>query len=180
MISKSDTVDDVELGGFVDAITGVVESITGPINSVAVTDTFSPCEASRVYLRRVPVLAVTSVKEYRGSTTYTLTNQPVGSATDVYGYSLDDASYGVVVRRSVASVEVPFGDIVVVTYTAGYATVPANVRLAALELIRENWVGSKNPGRRPPAEQQWDVNGFYVPQGIRELLRPNAAMPGIA
>lgn len=180
-LSKTDTVDDTELQGFVEAITAVVESITGPIAATSYTESIDGGE-STIALRHLPVVSVTSITEYQGNNAVTLTEAttPAG-ATSGLNYSLDKAT-GVITRLSGPGWAYPFfvgTRNIVVTYTAGYATAPANVRLAALELIRENWTQSKNGGRRPQTDDGYTINGWFVPNRVHELLRPNAQIPGI-
>jgi hypothetical protein len=97
-----------------------------------------------------PIISVSSLTEMIGFTQYTLTQQAIGSATDNYGYTIDDAREGRITRRGVGSIAVPFGyavhantnsvrGSVLITYTAGRANPSDNIRMAAKELIRYMW-----------------------------------------
>lgn len=129
----------LELQGFIAAATTVIEDIVGHVVSVTFDEFYDGGNTS-INLRALPVLSIASITEIIGITGYTITPQPVGFAVDNYGYTLDVPRTGRVTRRSAGSVPYPWyqnvGNIEVV-YTAGRASVPANIRLATLELIRD-------------------------------------------
>lgn len=140
-LNKADTSYQAELQGFIDAATGIFTYHCGPIAATSFTEnwTITPGQ-SQINLLQCPVLSIQSVIEYVGLTAYTLTEQPRGSTVNNYGFSLDMPSGGTLVRRSSSGMPCAFiGDEVVVTYTAGRATIPPEVRLAALEDIRGLW-----------------------------------------
>ncbi|GAC1373718.1 MAG: hypothetical protein NVSMB4_00580 [Acidimicrobiales bacterium] len=147
-IPATDTSNDVELQGFMDTASAIVGYEAGPITQTTFTETYTP-SGSRIMLRQVPVVSVTSVVEYLGRISYTLTSQPPGSTVDNYGYSLDIPDAGLLVRRGGAGTETNFwGSPVVVVYVAGLATTPPDIRLAALEDIRDLYQQSQQ-GQRP-------------------------------
>lgn len=139
------TVDDSELQGFIDAAEIEVQKLAGDVDSATYSETYDGGDVS-IYLRHRPVISVTSITEIIGSLTYTLSLQPPGQSVDAWGYSLDDPLSGKVVRRSAAGQPWRFtpgiGN-VFVTYTAGRTVVPANIRLATLELIEHWWQRSQ-------------------------------------
>lgn len=136
-IPDTDTSHDVELGGFIDAATAFISYIAGDVIPADYTETYETYRADTILLRHVPVLQVTSVTEYIGVMSFTLTEQPPGQTVDNYGYSLDLPSAGLLVRRSAVGTRTPFlGPNVMVTYTAGRATVAGDIRMATLEDIR--------------------------------------------
>ncbi len=65
---------------------------------------------------------------------------------------------------------------VVVTYTAGSATVPADVSEATLIVVLHLWESQRGRARRPrfaPSDADLDLPaGFAFPAAARELLRP--------
>ena len=172
--------DTTELQGFIDAATGVVEDYVGHVVNVSVTEVHDGGDVS-IWLRETPVVSVQSITEVIGLIPYTLTEQPVGSPVDNFGYTLDDPASGMVVRRSAGSSPFPFFDNVgnvTVTYTAGRASVPANVRLGTLELIRHMYERGQQ-GMRPaygaPADEAYGPTpaGYLVPNRVKELLQPS-------
>lgn len=128
-----------ELQGFITAAQVVIEDIVGHVVP-ATFDEFYDGGNTSISLRHLPVLSIASITEIIGITGYTITPQPVGSPVDNFGYTLDVPKTGRVTRRSAGSAPYPWyqniGNIEVV-YTAGRTSVPGNVRLAMLELIRD-------------------------------------------
>lgn len=185
----ADTSQDAELAGFIDAAAKMIENVTGPITPNTYTEVHDG-GAAKLALRRVPVISVTSITEYVGLTGYPLTLQPLGATNDNYGYSLDDPITGVITRRSSAGILSPFmggRSAVTVTYIAGRATVPANVRLAALELIREMWSSTQrgnSSGRPIPGSDDTANEPVYVsadlPPMVRRLLMGEQAPQALA
>lgn len=176
---------------YIDACTVVVEDVVGPVIPVQITEIHSGGDTS-IWLRRRPVLSVVSITELIGMTAYTLTEQPVGQAVDNFGYSIDDAVNGKIVRRSAASTPFPFygntGNITVV-YMAGRDTVPANIKFGLLELLRLAWQYGQQ-GNRPPfgalsaagaaEESSVTPTGFLVPNRVKEFLQPSLDLPVFA
>lgn len=147
-IPDTDTSHDVELGGFIDAATSFIQYVAGDVISASYTETYETWRADTIMLRHVPVLTVTSVTEYIGVMAYTLTSQPPGSTVDNYGYSLDIPEAGLLIRRSAVGTRMPFlGPTVVVSYTAGRATVSGDIRMATLEDIRGLYQLTQQGGR---------------------------------
>ncbi|MEU6582754.1 hypothetical protein [Nocardia sp. NPDC046763] len=186
-LDESDLAPMAELQGFIDAATPFVEYITGPMLPTTVTETYPVVVGqTQIMLRTCPVLSIQTVTEYLATVARTLTNQPRGSSTDNYGYSLDIASAGLLVRRGVVGVAIPFlGDTVVVSYTAGRATVPAHVRMAALEDIRGLWQQTQqggNPrfGGDRAAEDGWTVGPIHLFPRLAALLEGTTRVQSIA
>jgi uncharacterized phiE125 gp8 family phage protein len=179
-LNLTDATQDVELQGFISAAQAIVENITGAVVPAVYTETYDG-GMTAIILRHTPVLSITSVTENWGPTAYTLTNQPVGSSVDAWGYDLENANSGKVVRRTVTGFPFPFyrgvGNIAI-TYTAGRASVPADIRLAALRLIEHLW--SSQQGRAGRMQQDNPGAAHAVPYFVQELLEPHMTMPGIA
>jgi len=187
----SDTTVDAELQGFIDAATPLIENICGPITSESVTEWHDggAGDRSALVLRRRPVLSVTSVTEYLGQTPQVLAAATTPANAAALSYSLEVAT-GTIIRRSAAGTVYPFAwgeQNVQVVYTAGFGSTPANVRLAALELIRHLWQSTQQGGRPAFNGNPADGNGFgpagggyAVPNFVIELLKPNERIPGIA
>lgn len=192
--SSAGTTYDTELQGFIDAAQPVVEQLAGPVVPRVITGETHNGGRDRIVTYNSPIISVQSLTEYVGASAFTLTAQPLGSTTSNYGYEIVDSNGGVIVRRSAAGMPVPFqGDFnsVVISYTAGYSTLPANVRLGALELIRHWWQRSQQAARRgfrsaPGGNDDVGVmvGNFLVPNFVAELLTSTPSspsrLPGIA
>lgn len=189
-IDSADTTYDTELQTYIDATTAVVEVLAGTVVPVTRTnEVYTPNGRSRIALRKTPIVSISSVKEYVGNTAYTLTSQPLASTTDNYGYDLVDSNGGILVRRGASGNEMPFLGDVTVTYQAGYASTPANVKLAALELIQHWWQNSQQGFAQAGSEFAVEdgvtqVAGFNVPNQIVAMLAATPSsprrLPGIA
>ena len=133
------------------------------------------------------MLTVNSVTEYRGPIPYPLQQVPTPDLGTIYSYMFEPP--GRIVRRTVGGGMTAFpngADSVFVTYTAGYAQVPANVTQAACELARVHFQTTQQ-GRPRPGQSMVDddepgreIMGFFVPNRVRELLEPNERHPSIA
>jgi hypothetical protein len=137
-------------------------------------------------LRHRPVVSITSVTEYVGASTYPLSQVATPDLGSVYSYSFETS--GRLIRRSsggaIRVFPPGFGNIHVV-YVAGRATVPPNVKLATLELVRHLFQLSQQGGRPSFGggaleEGPWAPSGFAVPTRVIELLAPNRRYPSIA
>lgn len=180
-----------EMARFISATTAIVEDISGPVVQRQFDQWYSGGRAM-IQLDNYPVVEIIAVTESYGSTVlWTLTEQPLdGSGSDAYGYTIDYAS-GMLVRRA-SGIAMDFASGVKnvhVTYTAGMCTntasVPPNVALAALELIRINWQPQQGGNRPQMGQQDLQVTdamhlGFFIPNRVMEILKPNANRFGIA
>jgi len=179
---------DLELLLTIDAVTPVVENITGPILQRSFTETY---DGGGVFIstRHRPLVSVESVSEYRGPIRYDLTQVATIDAGTIYSYTWEPT--GRIVRRTVGGGVATFPpgpNAVTVKYTAGYAQVPANVSYGTKELIRVNYQQTQQAARRPfggGAAAQDDtpgttILGFFVPNRVRELLAPSRRHPSIA
>lgn len=160
-IPTTDTSNDTQLQGFIDAASAIVGYEVGPVTTTSFTETHVP-RGSRVIVDQVPIVSVTTITEYIGRTAYTLSLQPPGSTTDNWGYSIDLPDSGVIVRRDGAGIEIPFwGTPVVVTYTAGLASTPPDVKMAVLEDLRGLWQQTQQ-GQRPGGTSGSTVDAWTV------------------
>ncbi len=132
-----------------------------------------------------PVLSVSLVTEsYGGGTTYTLTNQdPSGASLDSYGYSLDKDTGKLTRRVSGMAARFMAGrNNIRAVYQAGRITTPPNIRNAALELIRFNYVPQQSGnltswGRGTSNDTDVEGSmrlGFFVPNRVMEQLNPDS------
>jgi len=179
----ADTSHDTELQGFIDDVQPVIEDIVGPVVN-ATFDEWYDGGAQVISLRHRPIVSVTSVTEYVGTSTYPLTQIATPDLGSTYSYTFEPG--GRLIRRSSGGLRAfasGAGNVHVV-YVAGRAAVPANVRLATLELIRHLYQLSQQGGRpsfgAAGEEGPWAPAGFAVPTRVIELLSPNRRHPSIA
>jgi uncharacterized phiE125 gp8 family phage protein len=181
---STSTTDDAKLQGFLDSATFVIEKITGAIlpRSIVEVHDGGVCELA---LRQRPVMSVASVTEYAGNVATALTGAASLAAGTSTSYLLD-TGLGTVARLSASGFSTFAADQVVVSYTAGYSTVPANIHEAALFQAAHMFQSSQNGGRPSlrdsgAAQDGYTyVGGFAVPNRVRELLQPQQRLPGIA
>ena len=179
-----DTGNDPELQRFLDGGLSVIEHIVGPIQSRTITNEQHTPTGAAICLRRTPVLSVTSVIEYRGSTGYvhTAAATPAAATTDSY---LVDTSLNCLTRLGASGFEEPFTGPVFVTYVAGYSPVPESlheaVLLQAAHLYQRTQLGGKSSGA-PNALTGSPAGGFGfgIPNEVRELVEPFLRRSGFA
>lgn len=204
----SNTADDVELQNLIDAITPVVQQITGPILPAVYSEWHDGGKDSVVLMRR-PVVSVESVVEYQGTVQYVLTEQSPDAnvALDAFGFFVNyDEGW---IQRTAYGMPSWFAALpwwaaktpgwfvasparsglgtgrVKVEYTAGVGDViPPNVVYGTKELARINWrpsQGGNQPGMSGGSEDDFAGTmfmGFFIPNRVRELLLPNEQPAG--
>lgn len=184
-IPTTDVSHDTEIQAFIDAAQVVIENIVGPVVNATYTEWFDG-GSTFVELRHGPIVSVTTATEYRGRTAYVLTQVTDPGAATQYSYTIEPEIRRIV-RRNSGGMEEPFPPglgSVIVTYVAGRAAVPANVKLAAGELVRHLYQLTQQGGR--PAfngdalDGSWMPTGFAVPTRVLELLAPQRRHPSIA
>lgn len=189
-VTNPDGSDDVELQGFIDAITRVIENIVGPVVPRPIVETY-PGGNSTIILRSYPVQSVTSVTEYTPSATV-LNAEPLGTSSyTASGYRLEP-DIGRLTRTS-GGLPTLFCPVwsgtsgeVQVSYVAGQSSVPKNIRLGALELLRLHWQPQQSgnwPGEEPDNTDFGAgtmILGFFVPNKVMDLLKPDQVAPKVA
>lgn len=185
-LNKTDTENDTELQGFIDAATPLIENIAGPQIQRTIVEYYSG-GVTRFTLNWLPIVSITSIVETYGQTNYTLTEVTLGGASTGFGFTVDYVTGAIVRRAYNAEAMFPVGtNNVKVTYVVGQATaIPANVRLGALMLVQHLWTSSQmnRNGGRPGlgGDDVFTVGaGFAVPNRVRELLQPSPRVPGVA
>jgi len=145
---SSPALDPGVLQGVIDTAEGVVANIVGPLTTS------------------------TAVAVIQGGPTFVLPSWPVSavsSITDSSGVTMTD---GVELTRSgvIVAPGLPYGRYAI-TYVSGWATVPAAIRTAILEMVRHLWQPQRgsttrgvDPSNQPP--------GYLIPNRVRELLDP--------
>lgn len=133
--------DDDKLMDFIDAASSVAQFYCGDLLPQTYTETHDGGDQA-IYVRHTPIVSVSSLTEYVGSITYTLTNQPLGQSVNAWGYTIDDPAAGRIVRRTASGLVwrfVPGVGNVTVTYTTGVASIPVQVRLGVEFIVRHLW-----------------------------------------
>ena len=190
-MSPTDTTFDSRLLRLLDGITPVIENVTGPILQRVYQDESYDGGNWFISLRHRPIVSVASVVEYRGPVPYVLQQVPSPDLGTIYCYTVEPA--GRIVRRTVGGGITPFppgANQVVITYTAGQATVPGNVKEAALHEIALHFDRTELGGGRafgssfgkdmgdeiatgPPV-------GFLLSGKAREFLMASRRHPSVA
>lgn len=190
--SESD--DDFLLNEFMASANDVIRRECGDVVQTAYDEWYSGGDC-QIILRHIPVYSVTLVEENWGFMNYVLSAQPGDSLpanTSLWAYSLDQPHEGVLTRRSVGNVMIPFvwptrGDNIRVQYIAGRATVPGAIRHAYMDLVAYWWQNAMqrsygSSGGSPSgfnAVGQGAATGFNagVPYRILEILRGERRTP---
>lgn len=180
-IAKSNTSKDVELRRYINTATLIVEKVVGAVLPAEVVE-WHDGGRSRISLRRRPVLSVQTVIVYdpaRGTIVLTEVADP-GAAVE-NSFTVDTA-VSEIVRRTTRGNEVVFtagrrG--VKVEYTAGRTSIPENVALGAMELVRHLYQQTQQGGRPDfnGSERDGDtivIMGYAVPRRVVEMLEPQA------
>lgn len=169
-IPTSDTADDVELQGYIDAATAAVELQLGQVVDprTVVDEVACPAGARSFLLNSVPVLSLTSVTSLDGTVVWA-----VGPSVMHV-----NAASGLVTVLSGPTVS----GTLLVTYQAGMTVVPANYRLATLIIIQHLWEtqrGSMGTVMGGGDDSGYIAGrGFAIPRRAIELL--GSQLPGVA
>ncbi|MGZ4617174.1 MAG: head-tail connector protein [Frankiaceae bacterium] len=167
---------DARIQGFVDTANEVAQFYCGDLLSKSYTEYHDGGDRA-IYTRHTPVQSVTSLSEYVGSITYTLTNQPLGQSVDAWGYTIDDPAAGRIVRRTASGLVWRFAPgvgNVTITYTTGVAAVPPQVMTAVEIIVKHLWATQRGAMPLPPQESDTESVvpglGYAIPNRAIELL----------
>jgi hypothetical protein len=173
---------DADLQLIINGAQTVLEGLIGPLTAQSFTESHDG-GGYAIITKHTPLIAVQSLTENWGATQYTLTNQPIGSSTDAYGYDIDDAQSGKIVRRTVGGFPFPFfagiGN-VVITYTAGRTDLPADIEMALMRQIRDLWSDYQSGRTTGRGASQRQALPYGVSNYVADLLQPHILPPGIA
>lgn len=187
-LNITSTTYDAELQDYIDAASTAAEFYVGDITGGTWTEHHDGGD-STIYTRHTPIQSVTSLTEYVGSITYTLTNQPLGSSVDAWGYTIDDPAAGRIVRRSASGIAWRFAPgvgNVTITYTSGVpGTASASVRMGVEFVVRHLWTSQRGPqptpawgGDQEPTSSVPGV-GYAIPNRAIEMWQATPKMPVI-
>jgi hypothetical protein len=143
-----------------------------------------------IILRHRPIISVQSVTEWRGPIPYTLAMVADPAHGTIYSVEVENAKAGRIVRRSAGGGVLAFPGVpqsVQVVYTAGRATVPPNITLATLEMIRENWTQTQQQkiARSAPSDTDDEqIRGatpdVFMSPRVLGMLEPERRAPSVA
>lgn len=180
-LNKSGTGDDTELQSYIDAVKYPVEAWCGAVESATVTNEKHTDGGPCLVLRSEVVASVTTLTEFQGTTAHVYTEIATPASAGAYTYVRDGR---LITRLDAAGYEAAFGGPVYVTYTAGYATVPADINLAARMIVAEWWESQR--GSVPlPLQGGQDADGLdafrrFSLRRVEELLGHRRRLGGLA
>lgn len=168
------SLDDDQVQQFIDTATDIVEDLAGPVVRQTVTE-WHDGGHDLIILNSTPVLGVTSVTEYNGSTSQVIADEPEdGGAFTDYGFRVNtDAG---LIYRTAGGYSSAWSGRVKIVYVAGRTDVPANMRMAALEAVRLLYSKSQGMGA---AEYPVSLSDFDI-TFITNLLGSSRRAPSVA
>lgn len=142
---------DAVLQRYIDAATKWATYVSDAVVPETFTNEVHNGGGPTIVLFNTPIITVTSVIEYVGTTAYALTQSEAGT-NQTYGFSVDNASAGILSRRwnGMVGSFMPGRNNVVVTYKAGYEVIPADIATYVLMDIQVLYNQSQQ-GRRQGA-----------------------------
>lgn len=184
--SMTNRVNDDELLPFILAADEQARYFCGPVAIEQHTEWHTGGRPA-IAVNNSPLKSVVSVTEYYGLSAFPLTEQPLGSQSTAFGYTVNYDTE-TIVRRSYGGDAAVFAygmNNIKIVYTAGLGSVPHGIRLGALELIRFWWDRMKQASgggkARNPLEGESAIPmGFAMPDFVVEMWAPWRRAPGIA
>lgn len=172
-LDKYDAADDDELASYLEAVTAPVERICGPVLPVARVEVVE-AYGDTLVLPDDRVASVSTVTGRSGPLAPAVGGLFGGSS----GYLLD----GPMLR----STGLPFHGLYEVSYTAGFATVPPAINLAARKIVR-SWWQSQRGGQvgggftaGSPEDDYPPMAELPIPAVAMTLLEPYRRLGGLA
>lgn len=159
-LNITSTTFDAEIQTFIDAAEAAIEVKVGPLSPVSFTERLTANGGPLVPTR--PVVSITSAVH-------------LWSGLSLYSADLE-VSQNVLTRRyGVGFINGPWD----ITYMAGRNPLPADLLMAAKELLRHLWATQRGPeGRRPGSQDSEGASnrlagaGFLLPFRVLELIAP--------
>lgn len=187
-IQASNRANDQKLIRWVMAATSVIEHYTGPLVPKTYDEWYDGGQYE-IRFRHRPVLTLVAASMYLGPVEYAMAQVTEPQDGSIFSVMVDGARR--LVRRGPGGSQLPFpGGLqsVHIVYTAGYTTVPENIRQGALEMLRENWVSSQTPGgprtgaealMGPDSELGHGPIPVVMSDNVRQWLAPQRRHPVI-
>lgn len=184
-LTTTNTGNDDELRLYLAAATPIIEDLTGPMRRTTYSDQYDG-GVQTLILRHSRIISVTTVTEYWGSYAWDLSQAANPAASGQYSYTVD-LGIGAITRRTPSGAATFFANgqrNIHVTYTAGAAVVPPNIRLAARRLAAHQYRTSQQ-GTRPAfgtgdTDVAFTPSGYAVPRSVLELCKPHRRQLGVA
>lgn len=182
-VASSDTTKDERLAQAITAVSRRLDQGAGPVVRRTITAEIHDGGCRSIELAWCPVFSVSSVVEYQGTSSTTLTEETIGTEPSQgwlgVRYTPDRSLYsGIIVRRSSGSDAwfEPGRNNVSVTYSAGRSTstetVDARFKEAAAVMLRNWWRADEQSiasmGEYDVPRQSFPT--FAVPKAVRDLL----------
>lgn len=172
-LGKTSVTEDAQLTTWIGSVTAIIEGICGPMVSRTVTDAPAYPSGSALSVKVRPVLSITSVTEYTGSTaqTYTVITSPASAGA--YTVMLENNR---LIRRLDESGRRSFTGGVVVVYQAGRSPIPDAINRAAIIIVQHLW-RTRNGGAGLPQLLDEPVEydqgfGYAIPNRALDLIQP--------
>ena len=186
---------DHELLTMIEGMRPQIEAITGPILPAIYDEKYDGGQ-NLISLRNrpstgygtSPLLTLIAASEFRGVTEFPLALVQNPTFGTIYSVELDPR-LGTVTRRTAGGGTIAFmpgRNTVHLVYQAGQNQVPANVRLACLEIIRVNFRTTAPAGRGRIAQEDAAIEAaagkqaFSITPAARRMLAPTRRWPSFA
>lgn len=161
------------LDEMINALTPVIERITGPLDLRTIT--YSTVPGKMDILLPWPYVSITSVVLFNGTTSVTINPAQYDAVTD--------AGRGIL-WPAIGAQPWLVGQSLTITAVVGSVTVPDDVRAAAMLLIQSWWQTTQNAPHaawgNPQANAPWVPGGSAIPSQVLMLLSSARGMPGFA
>lgn len=147
-IDLSDTTNDTNLNTWISAATNWATYVSDAIIPTTYTEVHSG-GGPKIVLFNTPIISVSSVIEYMGTVAYTLADAEAGT-NETYSYSIDNAAAGIISRRWNGFVGnfLPGVNNIVITYKAGFETIPGDI-IGYVLMDIQGLFNASQQGRRP-------------------------------
>jgi hypothetical protein len=162
-LNIKDSANDTKVQTYLDAAESAIGQWVGPLEPTTVTQRVC---GNQIVLNTIPAISLTSVTP-TGGTAVNLSGSYVHGASGVVSWingtsPLAWLDYDVV-------------------YVAGWAddSLPADLKLAVLEMLRHLWTSQRGGTTRPGAQQDSTTPGYLIPNMVASLIEPYT-LPGIA
>jgi hypothetical protein len=149
---------EAEIQAFIDSCEAAISRHVGPLSATATTVEVSGCGRALI-LPTTPAISLTTVTDYTGATVPT---------TD-----LRVTTDGIVTYKIGGTFTSPWYTVV---YQAGRATVPDDLLLAVLELMRHKWMASQRGGKGNQVAMLANTlpgAAYTFPFAVTELMAPH-------
>ena len=182
-IPTAQTTRDSVLTRLIAAATAWATYVSDAIIPTTYTNEVHSGGGPTIVLFNTPIVSVSSIIEYVGSTAYTLNPSEAGT-NQTYGYSIDNPAAGIISRRWNGMVGSFVGgrNNIVVTYKAGYEVIPADIATYVLMDIQVLYNQSQQ-GRRQGAsgsgdqfDRQLPLNAFPRLASLMQSSRRTSAI----